>query len=452
MSETQSTTQKAFGAVARLFRPQPKNSLVSTLHAKAFGQPLFAHPDMGGQILRGYLSASQQDGKPSEHRSISHKEHGIAIINVTGALVAHDIIVPCEESPVSYERIKAELIDAIDDSSIEAIVIRLDTPGGEAAQNCDLSDFIFEQRGKKPIIGCVDDAAYSAGFAIASACDQIWITRTGGVGSVGVVSYHLDQSEFNKKVGVKIEFIHAGQRKVDGHPHAPLTDEARDRFQAEVTRLYDLFCETVARNLGMSVEAVKATEATTYHGQQAIDAGFAHKLGTFDDVIDALLSDQNMIDPTGTTMPEEKQENTSKSASASEPAPTAESDEAAKPSEQSATSDIDAAAAMLEPENSPGLAKTENQDSQPDQQQNTQKAKSDAAIRAACTAAGVPDLAKDYIASGQTPDEVREELRELLQAGEVEVQASQKVAVSEQSVSNAASITTSEIYAARRQQ
>ena len=84
---------------------------------------------------------------------------------------------------MSYAAVRDTFDELLNDDAVTSIILRLDTPGGMASGCFDLVDHIFEARGRKPVYALVDDHAYSAGFALASACDEIWISRTGGVGS-----------------------------------------------------------------------------------------------------------------------------------------------------------------------------------------------------------------------------------------------------------------------------
>src|SRR5574343_323197 len=78
--------------------------------------------------------------------------------------------------------------------------------------------------------------------------------------------------------GVKITFIYAGDHKVDGNPYEPLPEDVKNRMQARIDGLYDIFVSTVARNLGIAEEAVRATEALTYSAEEAVSIGFAHEI------------------------------------------------------------------------------------------------------------------------------------------------------------------------------
>ena len=284
--------------LSRLFRGNPNNNFLAELYSKT-SKPLFVHPQVGKAMLDSYLVMAKQNvdlmGQERDSGSGSSvyisQVDGVAVMDITGSLTDREMSVPCMASPVSYEAIKFEMQELLADQEVHTIVARLDTPGGVASQNMDLSDFIYASRGQgTKLIASVDDMAYSAGFGIASAFEEIWITRTGGVGSVGVVSYHEDHSEELSRKGVNIEYIYAGDKKVFGNPTEPLSDDARGEFQLEVSRLYNLFTATIARNLNLSVDVVKATQAGTFHGQDAVDAGFAHRLGTFDELMQELFN------------------------------------------------------------------------------------------------------------------------------------------------------------------
>ena len=96
---------------------------------------------------------------------------------------------------------------------------------------------------------------------------------------------HADQSVKDAKDGVRYTTVFAGARKNDLNPHEPISDEAHAFLKTEVGRVYDLFVDTVARHRNLSADAVRATEAGIYFGADAVAAGLADAVGTFDDVL-----------------------------------------------------------------------------------------------------------------------------------------------------------------------
>lgn len=198
----------------------------------------------------------------------------------------------------SYEEIDAELQRALENPLVTQIILDIDSPGGEVSGLFDLCDFIYESRSKKPIEAIANDDAFSAAYALASSAQHVWCTRTSGLGSIGVIATHYDQSQFDHKEGLKITPIFAGKHKNDLSSHAPLSKEALERTQSEMNRLYTLFIETVARNRNLSKEKVQSTEAALFFGSNAMDHGLADGLRTLHDLIVPSPKDSNaMMNP-----------------------------------------------------------------------------------------------------------------------------------------------------------
>jgi ClpP class serine protease len=146
----------------------------------------------------------------------------------------------------------------------------------------DLVDQIQAIRSQcgKPIWAVADEAALSAAYAIGCVADRFYVTQTGEVGSVGVVAVHLDESGADSQAGLTWSFIHAGAAKVDGNSHQPLSDTARATLQADVDALYTRFIDLVTKCRKKAPDAIRATEANVYRGDQAVAMGLADKVGT----------------------------------------------------------------------------------------------------------------------------------------------------------------------------
>ncbi|WP_052391655.1 S49 family peptidase [Paraburkholderia bannensis] len=196
--------------------------------------------------------------------------HDIAVIPIAGTLTQH-----ATDDTTGYDWIKANFLQALADSKANAIALVIDSDGGEVAGCFDLVDLIYASRAVKPLLAICSETAYSAAYAIASACEQVTVPRTGGVGSVGAISSHVDISGSLAQQGIVVTLIHNGDHKADGVETSPLTLTARARFQRDVDAMGELFVTTVARNRGLSFKAVRATQADTFLGQAAIDVGFA---------------------------------------------------------------------------------------------------------------------------------------------------------------------------------
>lgn len=96
---------------------------------------------------------------------------------------------------------------------------------------------------------------------------------------------HLNVGKAMDAAGLAMTYIFAGDKKVDGNPYAGLSDRARADMQAEVNEAYDLFVNRVATYRGINADRVRATQASVFTGQKAIDTGLADRIGSFSDAI-----------------------------------------------------------------------------------------------------------------------------------------------------------------------
>lgn len=211
--------------------------------------------------------------------------HGIAVIAVQGSLVRRNLGVDAQSGLMSYAEIGVALDSAASDPSISGILLDIDSPGGEAGGVFELAQRIREVDAIKPVWALASDCAFSAAYAIACAASRVLITQTGGVGSIGVIAMHVDQSLRDAQQGYRFTPVTAGDCKNDLSPHEPLNKDATVRLQAEVDRLYGLFVDHVAAMRNISPKAIRATQAACYFGADAIDVGLADALVRSDQVI-----------------------------------------------------------------------------------------------------------------------------------------------------------------------
>jgi len=406
--------------LSRLFSRGQGGPLVPQIYSRVVNRPLLVEPAMADALIDGWLRGGVEAGAGGEPRQILERVGHVAVLDVSGPLIARAVEPVCGVAPTSYEGLMLAFDEIEADASITHVVLRLESPGGEAAQVFDLTDRMAELRNSKTLIAMVDDYAYSGGYAIAAACSEIWITRTGGVGSIGVVIGHRDVSEANAKAGIKWTYVHSGAMKVAGNPNEPLSEEARTFMQGESDRLYDLFAGSVAQYRGLSVEAVRATEAGILFGQNAIDAGLADHLGTFRELMAELqggaytrkvpLREEDMPHEQG-DLPDDIEL----------PEPPEEGDPGVE--NESESSSVEASATPLSPAvlaeqcEKHGLSVAiaiRNQWTASQLEAAVERAQE---IRNLCTAAGMAQLAADYITAGTGVEVVRSELASRLQRG-----------------------------------
>jgi signal peptide peptidase SppA len=250
-------------------------------------KPLLIHADALNSIL-GQLSLQIQEGSVPEKKALSgsgvpKNSGGIAIIPVLAYLSNHyDEEMAWYYGNTSYDNIRAQLRAALADPACTGILLYVDSPGGEVSGCFDLVDEIYQARSLKPIYAVADETAFSAAYAIASAAEKIFIPRTAGAGSVGVICAHMDCSKLEEQIGIKYTAIFAGARKNDFSAHEPLSKEARVIAQKMVDDTYDIFAKTVARNRGVDAKAIRATEASLYFGKDAVEAGLVDAIMSVD--------------------------------------------------------------------------------------------------------------------------------------------------------------------------
>jgi len=217
-------------------------------------------------------------------------QEGIAILPVLGTLVRRASYIGAASGLTSYHDIEAMAEQAFADPMVKAVLLEIDSSGGEAGGVFDLAQRLrtLAQTSGKPLWAIADEAALSAAYAIACAADRLWLTRTAEVGSIGVVAVHVDESVADAKAGMSYTFLHAGAHKVDGHPHAPLPAPVAADIQADIEQLHEQFISLVAGFRRQTPEAMRNTEARVYRGEAAIQAGLADQIGTRSEALAAL--------------------------------------------------------------------------------------------------------------------------------------------------------------------
>lgn len=268
----------------RLFLPR--------VASRIFGEPLCIDPKkldviitaVGPRLYGMPFDDDDDDDNDNTDSGYQVINSGIAVISISGTLVAKASGMDAMSGMTSYSSIADNLQSALADPNVSGIVLSIDSPGGECKGMFELADMIYAARGQKPMCAVVACAA-SAAYLLASAADYVIVSQTGIVGSIGVICLHLDESVADEKAGLKYTSIFAGDRKNDGNPHEPLSQEAKDSMQSRVDQIYGMFTSAVARNRSLDQAAVRKTQAAIYMGQDGVDAGLADAMGSEDDAV-----------------------------------------------------------------------------------------------------------------------------------------------------------------------
>jgi signal peptide peptidase SppA len=264
------------------------------LASRLFGTPLLIHRPkldvilsvVGQRIGMADVPAMpMMDLAAFQRPPLASAPEGIAVIPIHGSLVKRSLGMEAASGLTSYGEIAAMLDAALADPQVSGILLDIDSPGGEASGSFELARRVREVAAQKPIWAVANDAAYSAAYAIAASAQRLFVTETGGVGSIGVIALHVDQSVKDAKDGYHFTAITAGANKNDYSPHEPLSDAAKTELQGEVDRLYAIFTEHVAAMRSLDLDAVRATEAGLFFGTNAVTQGLADGVQTLEDTL-----------------------------------------------------------------------------------------------------------------------------------------------------------------------
>lgn len=176
-----------------------------------------------------------------------------------------------------------ELIERADaDDDAEALVLKLNTPGGAVVPSDDIR--LAAKAFDGPTVAYATDVCASGGYWIASGCDELWAREGSVVGSIGVRGSRVTAADSLEKAGLEYEQLTAGEYKEAGVPFSDLEDHEREYLQGIVDDYYDQFVETVAEGRGTDAESLRETEAKVFLGETAAEMGLVDHLGTREDV------------------------------------------------------------------------------------------------------------------------------------------------------------------------
>lgn len=223
------------------------------------------------------------DGKEPNRETA--KRGQVAVIPLYGTIIPRANMFSNISGATSMETFGAALAKADRDSQISSIVIDVDSPGGSVELIAETAEKIRNL--DTPTVAVANTKAASAAYYLASQADEVVVTPSGEVGSIGVWTAHEDISGSQRKLGVNTTLISAGKYKVEGNPFGPLDKTARDAMQAKVNYYYDQFVADVALGRGVSPEVVRNGfgEGRMVTAPDALAEGMVDRIATLGTVI-----------------------------------------------------------------------------------------------------------------------------------------------------------------------
>lgn len=214
--------------------------------------------------------------------------NGNAIIPIDGPIAQKMNLMSKVSGGASTQLIERDIKDAINDASVERIVLKVNSPGGTVAGTAELASFIYESRSEKPIITFSDGVMASAAYWIGSASSEMYISsETVGVGDIGVVISVENTAKAEEESGYKIIEIAAGKYKRIYSQHSEPTEEGLSYLESLGAKHYETFVSDVAKHRGVSFESALngMADGRLFIGSQAVDAGLVDGIMTFDELV-----------------------------------------------------------------------------------------------------------------------------------------------------------------------
>ncbi|MEW6182449.1 MAG: signal peptide peptidase SppA [Bacillota bacterium] len=238
-------------------------------------------------IVSVIVAAAVDERAPGKKRTLSGGDR-IGVVYIQGVITTQDVSGGLFGGGTDGVR---GVVDALrcaeDDSSIKAVVLRLDSPGGSAAASQEVACAVkrVKNAGKKVVVS-MGDVAASGAYWIAVDADRILADPATLTGSIGVILETVELEGLYGKIGVKKEVVKSGPYKDMGSESRPMTAQERVIFQTMVDDIYNQFVDQVAKGRNMPRSKVlQLADGRVFTGRQAKAAGLVDKLGDFHDAV-----------------------------------------------------------------------------------------------------------------------------------------------------------------------
>jgi ClpP class serine protease len=223
---------------------------------------------------------------------------GVAILQVGGPIFRYANMFTEMSGATALSTLSQDLTVALTDTRVRAIMLEIDSPGGEVTGMAEAAAAIRGAAAQKPLCAFVEGQACSAAYQLAAAASEIVVAPTAVVGCLGVVTAFTDRTAADEKAGIRRYEIVSTQ--TPGKRPNPATDTGRAAWQALADRLADEFLGDVAASRGMTVAALLAAtnDGGLVVGADAVAAGLADRIGGFEETLARLTAGASPVRPT----------------------------------------------------------------------------------------------------------------------------------------------------------
>ncbi len=233
-------------------------------------------------------------GGPRTPRVEQSRAKNVGLIRVHGAIETRPTELGQFLGMPSYEAIGQQFDAWMIDDSVSSIIFDIASPGGMVYGAMELAEKVFQSRGKKPTLAVANPVAASGAYWLASAAERLIVTPSGDVGSVGVISEHVDISAMLERVGEKVTVIRSSKSpyKAESTSVQPLSEEGMANLQARADTIYNQFVGDLARFRGVSVDYINDNfgKGRVVDAKSALKVGMVDRIDTFDGIVGKVLS------------------------------------------------------------------------------------------------------------------------------------------------------------------
>lgn len=228
-------------------------------------------------------------------RAAGDRAGSVAVVPLYGLISPRANLMTAMSGGTTAEGFTRAFKAAMADPDVTGILLDVDSPGGNVQGIDEAATVVREARGQgKPIVAIAQHSALSAAYYIASQADELVVTASGQVGSIGVIGMHVDLSEADKEAGERWTVITSGKFKGEGNVHQPLSDEAKAAMQGYADTYYGMFLAAVAKGRGIPVSKVRSDygQGRSVLARAALAAGMVDRIDTFEGTVRRLGAGQ----------------------------------------------------------------------------------------------------------------------------------------------------------------
>lgn len=241
---------------------------------------------------------------------------GVTVINLRGVITPYSSLLSLLlfGSGAGLNVFRANLRAALANDDVSTIVLNIDSPGGRGDLVSETADEIAAAG--KPIIAVANTLCASAAYWIAAAADEVIVTPSGYVGSVGAYRLHEDWSGFNEQMGIDPTYVYAGEYKVEGNIDNPLSAEARQAWQEDIDDCYAMFVNAVAKGRGVKASVVKSDygQGRVVRAKNALAAGMVDRVATLEQTLGRVMDKPSRRGPQARSAPVDESQSATRTA------------------------------------------------------------------------------------------------------------------------------------------